>query len=206
MIICIYFLFQTHQYSTYTNEQYIRPGKTYLAVEDHAIDGEGPSYTTDDYSIIKGRVQGNGETFPELGMREVFSRTCKNIQDKYGIKLDIPQLQGCLEKGEIWVTNIRNMTRTAVEFKDILKKNCNDVCHEALEKMKIVHNYFQDTEYIIGTGGTYDAWKQQFDEAFHGMQGLHIVPANINDPEISNVFSNARGYYFYLITRLKGRK
>ncbi|MBQ8054678.1 MAG: Cna B-type domain-containing protein [Lachnospiraceae bacterium] len=41
------------QNSTYTNEQYIRPGKTYLAVEDHAIDGEGPSYTTDDYSIIK---------------------------------------------------------------------------------------------------------------------------------------------------------
>ena len=39
--------------STYSNGQYIRPGRTYLAVEDHAIDGEGSGVTADDYSIIK---------------------------------------------------------------------------------------------------------------------------------------------------------
>lgn len=161
--------------------------------------------TLDDFSIINGRVQGNGETFPELGMREVFNRTCKDIQEEYGIKLEIPQLQSALEKGEVWVTDIRKMTRTAVGFKDLLNKNSKAVCAEALNKLKIVHNYFQDTDYIIGTGGTYDAWRTDIDTAFSGMQGLRIIPGNVNAPDIPNVFSNARGYYYYLINQLNAR-
>ena len=65
------------QNSTYTNEQYIRPGKTYLAVEDHAIDGEGPTYTTDDYSIIKDDAH--------VVYYKVFSIPEKNYENEYKV-------------------------------------------------------------------------------------------------------------------------
>ena len=69
--------------------------------------------------------------------------------------------------------------------------------------MKVIHDYFSDIDYIIATGGTYDAWADAFNSKFAEMEGLDIIPGNINDPTLSNVFSNVRGYYFYLMNRLK---
>lgn len=161
--------------------------------------------TLDDFSIVNGRVQGIGETFRELGMREVFRRTCDDIQKKYHVKYEVPQLQSALEKGEIWVMNKREMKRTPVNFESLLIKNCSAVCQEALEKLKVIHDYFQDTDFIIGSGGTYDAWKEEFNGAFRNMEGLEIIPGNVNEPQIPNIFSNVRGYYFYMLSLLRAK-
>ena len=56
--------------------------------------------TCDDYLVDHGSVV-DENTFPDFGMREVFSRTCKKIQDTYGVSLQIPDLQNLLETGEI---------------------------------------------------------------------------------------------------------
>jgi len=162
--------------------------------------------TLDDYEVVKGTIQGKGETSPELGMREVLTRTCKDLYETYGIKLQVPQLQERLEDGRVWINDIRNMTRRAVDFSSFLGKNCRSVCADALEKMKTVHGYFRNTDYIIGTGGTYDAWKDDFTEALKGMEGLQIIPGNINDQTLPNIFSNSRGYYFRLIDALKKKQ
>ena len=34
-------------------------------------------------------------------------------------------------------------------------------------------------------------------------EGFSVIPANVNDPTLTNVFSNVRGYYFSLVNRLR---
>ena len=157
--------------------------------------------TTDDYTVKMGNVV-NAETFPDLGMREVFARTCKDISERYGVDISIPELQNLLANGTIRVMDRISMKRKSCSFADILKENSQKVCEETVSKMKSVHEYFTDCDYIIATGGTYDAWAEQFNAVFGEMEGLKIIPGNINDPVFSNIYSNVRGYYFFLCSRL----
>ena len=153
--------------------------------------------TLDDYTISNGKITVS-ETFPELGMKQVFIRTKDEIKKQYGVNISISELQNRLQDGKIKDTHDKkNMSSKFIDFSDILYKNCRDVCEEAIEKMKSVHNYFVSTDYIIATGGTYEAWKEQFDKVFENMEGLYVVPANANDPSLSNIFSNVKGYYYY---------
>ena len=159
--------------------------------------------TMDDYTVKQGNVVGNGETFSNLGMHEVFERTCTDIRNIYGVTLQVPELINKLVSGTVYITDRRQMKRTQKSFEEFLNQNCKQVCEEAIEQMKVIHDYFADTNYIITTGGTYDAWKDIFDAKFAEMEGLHIIPGNANDDSITNVFSNVRGYYFYLLNRLR---
>ena len=158
--------------------------------------------TLDDYTIHLGNVIGS-ETFPNLGMREVFSRTCKDIKDIYNVELQVPDLQNRLELGEISVVDKKLMKRKNHSFSDILEENCQTVCLDAIEQLKVIHDYFSSTDYIIAAGGTYDAWADIINDTFKDMEGLSIVPGNINDPTLSNIFANVRGYYFYRLNTTK---
>lgn len=159
--------------------------------------------TMDDYNVKMGNVVGTGETFSTLGMHEVFERTCKDIFNIFGVQILVPELINKLDKGSVYITNRHKLKREEHSFEEFLLHNSKQVCEEAIEKMKVIHDYFSDTDYIIATGGTYEAWSDDFNSKFTEMEGLSIVPANINDESLSNVFSNVRGYYFFLMNRLK---
>lgn len=158
--------------------------------------------TLDEYTVIRGQVTGDG-TYPELAMKEVFRRTCRDIKNQYNYEVTIPELQNCLEKGTVKVVNRKKMISKNYSINEILERNCIGVCHDAIEKMKSIHDYFSKYDCIIATGGTYDAWAEEFNKTFRDMEDLIIVPANINDTSLTNVFSIVRGYYFYLTNQLK---
>ena len=71
------------------------------------------------------------------------------------------------------------------------------------EQNEATHNYFADIDYIVATGGTYDAWSEQFNNVFRYMDGLQIIPGNINDPDLSNIYSNVRGYYYQRVNQIR---
>ncbi|MFR3808646.1 MAG: hypothetical protein ACLTX3_06775 [Lachnospiraceae bacterium] len=73
----------------------------------------------------------------------------------------------------VTITNRRKMSSDSVDISPILFKNCKAVCYDVVEKLKSVYDYFSDYSYIICTGGTYDAWKEDFDEVFKDMKTLH---------------------------------
>ena len=158
--------------------------------------------TCDDYLVDHGSVV-DENTFPDFGMREVFSRTCKKIQDTYGVSLQIPDLQNLLEAGEVRVLDRKHMKRNNESFRTLLEDASREVCAETIEKLKSTHNYFADIDYIVATGGTYDAWSEQFNNTFRYMDGLQIIPGNINDPDLSNIYSNVRGYYYQRISQIR---
>nr|WP_303180684.1 ParM/StbA family protein [Lachnoclostridium phocaeense] len=153
--------------------------------------------TTDEYIVKRGTVV-DSQTFSEYGMHEVFARTCRDINAAFGLSLSVPELQNYLDSGEVRVVNRKEMTRRPYSFENILLDKSREVMTEMIEKMKSIHNYFADVDYIICTGGTYDAWAQPFNAVFRNMEGLAIIPGNTNDPSLSNIFTNVRGYYFTL--------
>ena len=154
--------------------------------------------TVDSYVIHMGNVMKERcETFSNLGMHEVFERTCNDIMNQFNIQLPITEFQSRLAFGNIKIVNKKKMSSQLYDFSELLDKNCRQVCADVIEKLKSVYNYFARTDYIIATGGTYEAWKNIFSDTFSEMTSLQLVPANINDVSLSNVFSNVRGYYFY---------
>ena len=154
--------------------------------------------TVDSYVIHMGNVMKERcETFSNLGMHEVFERTCNDIMEQFNIQLPITEFQSRLSFGNIKIVNKKKMSSQLYDFSELLEKNCRQVCSDVIEKLKSVYNYFAKTDYIIATGGTYEAWKQIFSDTFADMTSLELIPANINDVSMSNVFSNVRGYYFY---------
>lgn len=92
--------------------------------------------TMDDYTVKQGNVVGNGETFSNLGMHEVFERTCKDIRDIYGVTLQVPELINKLDSGTVYITDRRKMKRVEKEFTDFLTRNSKQVCEEAVEQKK----------------------------------------------------------------------
>ncbi len=156
--------------------------------------------TCDDYAVKMGRVI-DYDTHPELGMHEVFRRTCSDIYGEFDREIQVPELQNYLEKGQVRVmdTTGPRSKRTTCSFENILYHNSKQVCSEAIEKMNQRHNFFSDTDIIIATGGTYDAWADMFNDIFSEMDDLQIIPGNVNDTSLSNIYSNVRGYYFYLL-------
>lgn len=160
--------------------------------------------TLDDYTVKMGRVV-DFDTHPEFGMHEVFARTCADIYGAYGLEIQVPELQNYLEQGTVRVldTSGPRPKRTTHSFDNILYENSKKVCEEAIDKLNNLHKFFADTDFIIAAGGTYDAWAPVFNEAFSDMDDMQIIPGNVNDPEISNIYSNVRGYYYYLLNSLK---
>ena len=167
-----------------------------------------PGYgTVDTYNINKGQVTVEGETLTEYGMHEVFARTCRDIEKEFGRSIEVPELQNLLEFGEVKVMVSRRPLKTKkYSFKDILEKNCVEVCKEVIEKLCSIYDYFAGYDYIIATGGTFEAWKDIFINAFKDVEDLSVIPANINNVAVSNVYSNVSGYYYYLTNMLRNNK
>ena len=97
----------------------------------------------------------------------------------------------------------KHMKRSNESFRTLLEDASREVCDETIEKLKSTHNYFADIDYIVATGGTYDAWSEQFNNVFRYMDGLQIIPGNINDPDLSNIYSNVRGYYYQRVNQIR---
>ncbi len=43
----------------------------------------------------------------------------------------------------------------------------------------------------------------KFNNVFRYMDGLQIIPGNINDPDLSNIYSNVRGYYYQRVNQIR---
>ncbi len=158
-----------------------------------------PGYGTVDTFLIHNGVnrEESNETFNNLGMSEVFKRTCRTISDKYRRTTTTHELEARLTEGNLKIVNKKEMTSQMFDFSELLYKNSRDVCKEVIEQLKATYNYFEKIDYIVVTGGTYEAWKDIFAETFSSMSSLELIPANINDTSMSNIFSNVRGYYFF---------
>ena len=159
-----------------------------------------PGFKTGDTAYIKGGEINiaDCQTFEELSMMEVLTRTANKIRSKYGVTVTIPAMQNYLETGEVKVFDRKNMRSYPVNFAELLEASSMEVCDMAISKLVEVYNYFSEVDYLTLSGGTGAAWYPYFKERLSGFETLNIIPCNRND-DISYIFSNVRGYYLYRI-------
>ena len=152
--------------------------------------------TFDLSAIIKGRYQNDlSNTYPELGMRAVFERTCQKIREKYNVSLTVTALQNKLEEGTIKTFNRKERKSASHDFSELLEESRKEIFEEVVQEIDSSYKFFTDYNYVIASGGTYEIWKNDFEDLLKNIEGLQIIPANVNDPSIPNYYSVARGYY-----------
>ena len=159
-----------------------------------------PGFKTGDTAYIKGGDIniGDCQTFEELSMMEILTRTINKIRSKYGVSVTIPAMQNYLETGEVKVFDRKNMRSYPVDFAELLEASSMEVCDMAISKLVEVYNYFSEVDYLTLSGGTGAAWYPYFKERLSGFETMNIIPCNRND-DIPYIFSNVRGYYLYRI-------
>lgn len=173
-------------------------GRPYINNRVLIIDG---GFGTLDVFAVEERRITSVNTFDNLGMKEVFKRTVRDIQREIGAEVHVHTLQNLLETGNVTVFDRKTRTRNTYSFEAILKRNCEAVCTEAMDKLDAQYNYLQGFDYLLITGGTCAAWLPLIQERF-GNSGIEIITGNQNDTALDHVYSNARGYYMMLLGRL----
>lgn len=160
--------------------------------------------TLDIYDIAAGMFM-DSNTFDNLGMYEIFRRTVKDAARIYGATLTVPGMQTALKRGYITSFDRKLMKSKNIPFDDLIEKNTNYVCDEAIQKLLSIYNYLQNHNYMIITGGTGNVWWNRISEFFQGMESLKILSGNRYDTSLSNTYSNVRGYYMFLVSLLLRR-
>lgn len=163
-----------------------------------------PGFGTLDVFNIRNRMIESTETFDDLGMKRIFTETANKIFSQYHQEIRVPAMQRYLESGTVTCFDRATRSTKAVPFADLLEESSIAVCHEALGKIDTIFNNLIDYNYLVITGGTGAAWRSYIKEYYKNMDSITIVNGNQND-NLSCVFSNVRGYYMYLISKLKKR-
>lgn len=151
--------------------------------------------TLDVFRISNGMVCGVGETFQNLGMKRVMQETIKAVELKYGVHLTVPEIQKHLESGKVKYFDRKNLISKEYDFSQLLSEASRKVCDEAIKEL-LGSVSIIDCKYMIVTGGTGAAWLDQIRQKFGEMDTLKVLSANVND-ELSLIYSNVRGYYFF---------
>ncbi len=160
-----------------------------------------PGFKTGDCCLIRKQnkiLTEESQTFEDLSMWTVLSKTTAEIAERYGENIPVPAFQSYLETGYIKSIDRRALKSTKVDFSDILEAKSREVCEAAIDKLSSVYNAFDEIDYLILTGGTGAAWSNIIRERLKDMDSLTIISANRNE-ELPHIFSNVRGYYMYAI-------
>lgn len=165
--------------------------KTYMSSNLIVLDG---GFGTLDKFLIQANQLMGKDTNTNLGMRRVLEETRRLIQKELKTDVSIPAMQQILKNGKVKVINRALMKETEEPISEYLNKANDMVMAEAFESIK---DYVFDIKYLIITGGTGAAWFDYFKSRLSGLSSLEVIPGNINTPEMSTVYTNARGYYMY---------
>lgn len=157
--------------------------------------------TLDIFNISNGFID-TFETFDDLGMKRVMKETSDKIFEQYQTEIPVLAMQKYLKEGQIRRFDRKQRKTTMEPFADILEKESKAICMEALARIDNTYNNFINHDYFVVTGGTGEAWYSYIKEYFKNMNTLTIIPGNQND-NLPYIFSNARGYYIYLLKHLE---
>ena len=160
--------------------------------------------TLDLFGIENGQL-GKVETDDSLGMKRVLQETSGLIMKELRTEVPVPAMQKHLSTGKVRIVDRRAMTSKDVDFADLLERASRDVCEKAIEKARETFRGFAETQYLVVTGGTGQAWLEQIKERLKGMETLEVISGDVND-NVPGIFANVRGYYMFLQNRLRTGK
>jgi len=152
-------------------------------------------HTTDTFCCIQGADEGESITWENLAMQEVFRRTCEDISKNTNNRADISVF--ALEKSLADEFVYYGPKKEMYQFGQDFEKNLRAVAHDLIEQIMTTYNSMIDIDIIVLTGGTGAAWFPFFKEYFAELNTKVILAG-----EDEATFSNVKGYYNLLISRL----
>lgn len=162
-----------------------------------------PGFGTLDVFPIYDGVVGQGETFPDLGMKRILEETTKDIYDRFGIDISIAAMQKHLETGKVSSFNRKTFKGEEHSIENSLIMATQKVFEEAIQRLAESVR-LDKFNYMIITGGVGEAWGNKLREKLGGIPNLTLVYGNQND-NLSFVYANVRGYYYYRMMKLTGK-
>lgn len=186
-----------------TNDhRFVNSAQEYLSKNVLVFDA---GFNTLDFFQVKNHAIKGSESFTNLGMKQVFKDTAAAIEQKYGEKISVSEMQSHLQNGMITVSDVsdyRNPSSRNEPFGDLLENASEKICDKAIAQMSQLFP-LQNINYLIITGGTGAAWERNIRNTFKNMKTMTIISGNQNEAGLSFVFANARGYYMYLYSLLE---
>lgn len=147
--------------------------------------------TLDTFYICSKMLQAKN-TNPNLGMKRILTETRDLIESDLSESPTIPDMQNILRSGVIRVNDLMTMSTKSYPVEGYLKIANEKVCKEALESIK---SYVFNIRFLIMTGGTSEAWIDSFKKSLENTN-VSVLKGSTGSG-LSNIYSNARGYYYY---------
>jgi len=170
-----------------------------------SILGFDPGFGTADTFVIRNGSIKSFDSFDCLGMKMVYKRLSERIHKEYGVFVPTHAIQKVLMDGYVQKLDKKSMETKNIPIADLLEECNKAVCEIAIEKIKVTYNYLQEIKYLLVAGGTGAAWAEYISEHFSGMHDLNIIMGNQLNPDLPQIFSNVRGYYFRQVGQMKGK-
>ena len=181
------------------NGRDIPAGRDYMSQHTLVLD---PGYFTTDFNGLNKCVPLDSESDSlELGMHEVFSRAVKEINRQENVQVTIVEFRKALATGNLEVYDFLSGSYTDIDISPYLEKASKEVCNEVLDNLMTSFQGLSLHKYLLVAGGTGAAWMPYISERFKNHR-MTIVKCNQNDPQLNNVYSTARGFYFLLLDRI----
>lgn len=190
-----------------SNARSTKEARDYLA--SNMLIADAGFETLDFYELYNHRIRSK-DTFSDFGMREVLNRTSVKIKEKHNITVEQIQMQSVLASGEI-VRFVRGKggarpQQMVIPIGDILEEVVKEVCQEVIDKIMNAYDGLENYKYLVLTGGTFAPWEDMIRDYFSAMQKLKVLMGNENCSDTTDlIYTNVRGYYMYMINRLRAK-
>lgn len=168
-------------------------GYPYINHKILVLDG---GFGTLDIFSVTNRVVDSSNTFNDLGMRAIFEGVTQEVFEMYGKEVHPHTLQKYLARGFIPISDRRTRSTKELDINDIFARHTHNTCVKAMERIETAYNNLEEYDYLLVTGGTGAAWFDDICERYKNMQTLQVINACQN-PEISPIYNNVRGYYIF---------
>jgi plasmid segregation protein ParM len=78
-----------------------------------------------------------------------------------------------------------------------------EICEKSVNRLLEDYNNLMDYKYLIVTGGTGESRFEQIKEMLSGIEDLTVLPGNLNNRDLSFMYSNVIGYYMFRHAKMK---
>lgn len=158
-----------------------------------------PGFGTCDTYAVRNRTIDSSESFDNLGMKAVYQLLSDRIYQIYGEYIPVHTIPKILHTGAVEVLDKAAVCTKSHPIYELLLECSEEICKRAIQKIQATYDYLREYRFLLITGGTGEAWKENIKKHFAGLQGLSIIQGNQNDTGLPQIFSNVRGYYLFQV-------
>ncbi len=160
-------------------------------------------FGTEDIFSVRAGFKNSHATYRDTGMRAVFAETIASLKKTNPeLSLQVFELQTYLERGEIILFDRETLQTTKIPFEKELEEVNDRLTKTSVQRLLREYGDLLNYEYLIVTGGTGESRYEKIKNMLSGLQHLKVIPANINYPNLSCIYSNVIGYYLYAVTNV----